>query len=182
MWNLDKTGIKEPSKLEDDDYIRQEFKDLIIKKNGRFEVTWPWKEENPNLADSYDLLIGRLKSLLKIFESNPELLERYDNVIKEQLSKEIIEKVDEKDLPTRRHYIPHHAVITPNKSTTKIRIVYDASTKKKNDMRSLNEYLNRGPIILEDMCALLLRFRSKRTGIIADIEKAFLQLGLQEQD
>ena len=103
-------------------------------------------------------------------------------MIKEQLSKGIKEKVDEKDLSTRRNYIPHHAVINPNKSTTKIKIVYDASAKKKNGMRSLNECLSRGPIILEDMCALLLRFRTKRIGLIADIEKAFLQVGLQEQD
>ena len=48
-------------------------------------------------------------------------------------------------------------------------------------MRSLNEGLSRGPIILEDMCTLLLRFRTKRIGIIADIEKAFLQVGLHEQ-
>ena len=103
-------------------------------------------------------------------------------MIKKQLSKGIIEKVDEKDLPTRRHYIPHHAVINPNKSTTKIRIVYDASAKKKDGMRSLNECLSRGQTILEDMCPLLLRFRTKRIGIIADIEKAFLQVGLREQD
>ena len=44
-------------------------------------------------------------------------------MIKEQLLKSIIEKVDEKDLPARRHYISHHAVINPNKSTTKFRIV-----------------------------------------------------------
>ena len=103
-------------------------------------------------------------------------------MIKEQLSKGIIEKVDEKDLPKRRHYISHHALISPNKSTTKIRIVYDASAKKKNGMKSLNECLSRGPIILEDMCALFLRFRTKRIGIIADIGKVFLQVGLQEQD
>ena len=103
-------------------------------------------------------------------------------MIKKQLSKGIIEKVDEKDLPTRRHYIPHHVVTNPNKSTTKIRIVYDASAKKKDGMRSLNEYLSRGQTILEDMCPLLLRFRTKRIGIIADIEKTFLQVGLREQD
>ena len=79
---------------------------------------------------------------------NPELLERYDNVIKKQLSKGILEKVDEKTLPTTRHYIPHDVVINPNKSTAKIRIVYDAFAKKKNDMRSLNECFNQVSTIL----------------------------------
>ena len=78
-----------------------------------------------------------------------------------------------------RHYIPNHAVMNPNKSTTKIRIVYDDAVKKKNSTRSLND---RGPLILEDICALLLRFRTTRIGIVADIEKSFVQVGLQEQN
>ena len=36
--------IKEPNKLDDDDAIRPAFKDSVVKKNGRYEVTWPWKE------------------------------------------------------------------------------------------------------------------------------------------
>ena len=35
---------------------------------------------------------------------------------------------------------------------------------------------------MEDLCGLLLRFRTKRIGIIVDIEKAFLQVGLHQGD
>ena len=35
---------------------------------------------------------------------------------------------------------------------------------------------------MEDLCGLLLRFRTNRIGIVADIEKAFLQVGLHEAD
>ena len=34
--------------------------------------------------------------------------------------------------------------------------------------------------MLNDICGLLLRFRLKTVAIVADIEKAFLQIGLQE--
>ena len=37
-------------------------------------------------------------------------------------------------------------------------------------------------MILADLCGLLLRFRPKRIGIIADIEKEFLQVGLHQGD
>ena len=47
-------------------------------------------------------------------------------------------------------------------------------------MKSLNKCLHRGPVILEDLYGLLLIFRTKRIGIIADIEKAFLQVGLHQ--
>ena len=40
----------------------------------------------------------------------------------------------------------------------------------------------RGPVILEDICGLLLRFRTHKVALTADIEKAFLQVGLQPTD
>ena len=46
----------------------------------------------------------------------------------------------------------------------------------------MNEYLYRGPVNLEDLCGLLIRFRTKRIALTADIEKAFLQVGLNEAD
>lgn len=60
-------------------------------------------------------------------------------------------------------------------------IVYDLSAMKKNEMRSLNECLNWGPVILQSMHTLLLRFKTKKIGIIEVIEKAVLQVVLQEQ-
>ena len=42
--------------------------------------------------------------------------------------------------------------------------------------------LYRGPVLLEDLSGILLRFRLHKIAIIADIEKAFLQIGLQEKD
>ena len=81
-----------------------------------------------------------------------------------------------------KHYIPHHAVITPQKTTTKICIVYDGPAKTKRENKSLNECLLQGPVILEDLCGLLLRFRTHKIGLASDIEKAFLQVGLQEME
>ena len=37
-------------------------------------------------------------------------------------------------------------------------------------------------MILEDLCVFLLRFRTKIIGIIADIEKTFIQVGLHQLD
>ena len=60
--------------------------------------------------------------------------------------------------------------------------MYDASAKTEKTNLNLNECLCRGPVILDDICGLLLRFRMKKTGIIADIEKAFLQVALQPKE
>ena len=45
-------------------------------------VAWPWKDENCKLHENYKLSVGRLKSLQKQLKDEPELLQRYDEVIK----------------------------------------------------------------------------------------------------
>ena len=46
------------------------------------------------------------------------------------------------------HYLPHHAVINPTKTTTKLHVVYDASSKARHSYQSLNDCLFRGPVML----------------------------------
>ena len=65
---------------------------------------------------------------------------------------------------------------------TKICLVFDTSAKTRKGNRSLNECLHCGPVFLEDLCALLVRFRLNKVALIADVEKAFLQVGLQPDD
>ena len=106
-------------------------------------------------------------------------MSEYIETIQDQLEKGIIEKVDtnpqNSEKTPRKHYVPHHAVITSSKFTTKVRIVYDGSAKTKKDTKSLNECLLKGPVILEDLCGLLLRFRLEKVVLLADLEKAVLQ-------
>ena len=63
-----------------------------------------------------------------------------------------------------------------------MRIVYDTSAKGKFGESSLNECLYRGVVILPDLCGILLRFRLYSIVLLADIEKAFLQLEIQSDD
>ena len=146
-------------------------------------VTWPWKEKNPDLPENYQLGFGRLKSIIQKLVKHPQLLQQYEAIIQEQLQRGIIEKVTETSAEgPLKHYIPHHPVITPSKTTTKLRVVYDASAKTRQCNKSLNECLYRGLVMLPDLPGLLLRFRLSPIGIISDIEKAFLSISLQTRD
>ena len=78
---------------------------------------------------------------------------------------------------TKKHYVG-----TLQRNTTKVRIAYDVPAKSKKSKLNLNECLYRGPFILDGLYGLLMRFGTKRIASTADIEKAFLQVGLNEAD
>ena len=69
------------------------------------------------------------------------MLLQYSNIIQAQKEKGIIEIGDETQVETKNvvHYLPLHPVVTPSKTTTKVRIVYDASAKVRKCEKSLNE-------------------------------------------
>ncbi|XP_035231264.1 uncharacterized protein LOC118203124 [Stegodyphus dumicola] len=77
--------------------------------------------------------------------------------------------------------MPHQAVIRENKETTKLRVVFDASSHAENCL-SLNDCLHSGPKMCPDILELLLKFRQNRIAFTADIEQAFLQISLADED
>ena len=79
------------------------------------------------------------------------------------------------------HYIPHHEILTPQKTKTKLCIVFIGSAGVKH-MKSLNECVYQVPVLIEDLCGLLICFCLYETALIGDIEKAFLQIGLNIPD
>lgn len=76
------------------------------------------------------------------------------------------------------HYLPYQALQREGKD---IRIIYDGSAKPKNEL-SINDCLEKGPFLIPNVVMILISFRNHAIVISADIEKAFLQVGLVEHD
>lgn len=181
LWDLESIGIVDSPKSSREEEALKKFNQTTLYDDNRYHVKWPWTEYPPtSLPVNLGLACGRLSNLVKRLDD--ETLKAYDSVLKEQLKAGIIEVVNEDSLPMDHpvHYLPHHCVLKNDKAT-KLRIVYDASAKTK-ECASLNECLYRGPLMLEDLTGLLIRFREHQIGIVADVEKAFLQIGLQSYD
>ena len=105
-------------------------------------------------------------------------LKEYDAIMKQQLESGVIEKVAELESADKIHYWPYLAVVRKDAVTTKLRIVYDDYGK----VTSLNDCLHVGPWLNPLLFDILIRFRQKRIVLIADIEKAFLNIEVDKVD
>ena len=80
------------------------------------------------------------------------------------------------------HYLPHQAVIHRDFKTTKLRVVYDASSKEGKKGTSLHDCLHVGPSLTPMLYDILLKFRENRIVLVGDIEKAFLNVEVDKGD
>ncbi|KAL3075945.1 hypothetical protein niasHS_012862 [Heterodera schachtii] len=124
------------------------------------------------VVQQFFLGFSSLMSLSQKLRANSEFRERYQATISEQLKMGIIEPAARTG--AREHFIPHHAVVTPKK----LRVVYDASVHEA----SLNELLLPGPNLVPELAGVLLRFRAATCPVLRYIEKAFLAVGLKDED
>ena len=109
-------------------------------------------------------------------------MKEYDSIIREQVEQGIVEPVAALEKVGRIHYLPHQAVICKDVVTTKVRNVYDASSKECKGGTSLNDCLHVGPSLNPLLYSILVRFRENRIALVGDIEKAFLNVEVDESD
>ena len=80
---------------------------------------------------------------------------------------------------SRTWYLPHHPVTQPSKPG-KVRVVKDAAAQYQGV--GLNVSLKTGPDLLNSLIGALLRLRSRRIAIIADVEEMFYQVAVNMKD
>lgn len=182
FWEVEHMGILDHESEEPTEHpVFTEFKRTIRKKDGRYEVCLPWKDNAPELDCNLKEAKDRLAKLTRRLQKNKELLVRYDVAIREYVEKDFAEPVTTQDAAGPIYYLPHRAVIRNDRETTKTRIVFDASSSSPGKL-SLNDVLHPGPNLNPSVLSLLLKFRMYRVAVTADIEKAFLQILLSEKD
>ena len=146
LWALDHIRItpKEDKLKTSDQIAADHLKSTLQFDESRYLVRFPFNETVDSLATNFDVAFTRMRLLSRRFANEPPLLRQYSEVRAQQSAKGITEKVAygaEDGTPV--HYLPHRPVITPLKTTTKVRIVYDASSKRHKSEPSLNDCLHR---------------------------------------
>ncbi|GFX63926.1 DUF1758 domain-containing protein [Trichonephila clavipes] len=85
------------------------------------------------------------------------------------------EEIKNETLDKINYYIPHHSVYKPEKTSTPLRVVFDASAKTTSGF-SLNSILLNGGIIQQDLFSIVSRFRKHEYAFSADIKKMYRQI------
>ncbi|GFX75599.1 integrase catalytic domain-containing protein [Trichonephila clavipes] len=74
-------------------------------------------------------------------------------------------------------YMPHHGVYRPEKSTTKMRTVFNASSPSTSG-KSLNSIQFNGGLVQEDFFSIMVHFRKHKYAFTTDIEKMFRMINI----
>ncbi|XP_006817016.1 uncharacterized protein LOC102807264, partial [Saccoglossus kowalevskii] len=182
-WDLETVGIHDTIKVSEtkathDEQHRQFVDNCLSSKDGRYIAKLPWRPDHDILPTNLQSATSRTRNMINKLPS--ELVKVYDTIIQDQLKQGFIEEVTDDDREIG-HYLPHRSVSKDSESTP-IRIVYDCSATSKRDQPSLNQCLVTGPPLHNSLTSILIRFRSNPIAMTADIEKAFLQIQLDESD
>lgn len=172
--------LTEEEKSCEEQFCRQYQRD----ETGRYIVPLPFKTNInvPLLGESYGVAINRLRSLERRLQNNPKFAADYAHCLREYVQLDHMESVDAKEPNDSEftNYLAHQAVIKLSSSSTKLRVVFDASNKTSNG-RSLNDILLVGPRLQQDLAFILLRWRKHKYVLSADIEKMYRQVLLLPQ-
>ncbi|XP_028405760.1 uncharacterized protein LOC114528332 [Dendronephthya gigantea] len=163
--------------------LHKEFKENIVQnENGRYVVKVPWIPGSHLNETNEAQSKARLRRVEKKLESDAGLRKDYEKIIVDQVMAGIIEKAPTTPTRERVYYMPHKPVIKQNATTTKTRMVFDASAKPQPTSNSINECMYPGPPLQPLLWDILVRARMSPYLLIGDVEKAFLQIGLSEED
>ncbi|XP_055605904.1 uncharacterized protein LOC129754066 [Uranotaenia lowii] len=145
--------------------------------DGRYMVRLPVKQDLlPNLGNNWNTANRRFKYLESKLSRNNDQRIQYVEFMHEYLFLGHMCEVNRAhQLDALEYFMPHHAVIRESSTTTKIRVVFDASCRSASGA-SLNDILMVGPVVQEDIRSIIMRARKHQIMLIGDIKQMYRQI------
>ncbi|UYV63235.1 hypothetical protein LAZ67_2003507, partial [Cordylochernes scorpioides] len=184
LWKLDAIGVSDAEVEKKTQSLQAEMEEHFAHTTtrdieGRYEVALPCVQDKERIPSNKDLAENQLSSVRRKLEEVGDMNE-YGQIFEEWMNQGIIEYSREDKLDGV-HNLPHRPVFKRNSQTSKIRPVFNASARKRGKL-SLKDCLDKGPNLIEIIPRLLNKFRKYEVGVSSDMEKAFLQIDIKEED
>ncbi|XP_055522691.1 uncharacterized protein LOC129716872 [Wyeomyia smithii] len=151
--------------------------------SGRYVVRLP-KVGNSEIALGNSRITAerRLRSLERRLDRDKNVKSAYHKFMHEYETLGHMKRLsDPVDDSIEHCYLPHHPVFKFSSTTTKTRVVFDASCKTASGY-SLNDSLLVGPVVQQDLLSLIMRFRTHAVALVADVEKMYRQVMVHSND
>ncbi|UYV80978.1 hypothetical protein LAZ67_19002335 [Cordylochernes scorpioides] len=184
FWELESVPSLQDQNPREESYETHYMKTYSRDCQGRYIVKLLFKEKPSLLGQSREKALARFLALERRLLKTPRVYKQYKEFMREYEALGHMELVPFKEIirdPSTCYYMPHHGVEREQSTTTKLRVVFDASAKTDSGT-SLNQILNTGPKIQRDIFVILTGFRAHPIAIIADIEKMFRQVRIHPED
>ncbi|XP_059618025.1 uncharacterized protein LOC132262697 [Phlebotomus argentipes] len=140
--------------IENEEQFCEEYFAETVKRDasGRYEVRLPLKRSPDLLGDSKQAALARLSAMERKFMKDPQFRQLYVDFMRDYEAKGHMERVPPEDVQSSKpsYVIPHMAVMRPSSTTTKLRVVFDASCAIRPRNIALNGILAVGPKIQPD--------------------------------
>lgn len=150
------------------------------RENGSYVVKMLFKENfEEKIGESKTKSIAQFFQIERKLNKQPAVARDYKQFITEYL--ELGHMIPATPDVPPDCYLSHHCVQRSESSTTKLRVVFNASAKTSSGY-SLNDLMCRGPNLQQDLQSLILKWRQFRYAFTADIEKMFRNIGLHPDD
>ncbi len=181
MWEVDSQINKEKfSPVEEK--IMEWMKQKLQLKDGKYELPTLWKND-ARPANNFSFVRKRLEALktskhFKDRELREEFMSNLGDWIRDDHVEEVITSQPAKD---KAYYLATFPIVRRDKTTTQVRPVMDGKAKA-GKTRALNEYLHKGPKLINELTEVFLRFRMRKVAVAADVKKMFYQIRLAEED
>ncbi len=158
-----------------EEFIVQQARSTLRRREGRYQVGCTWAPGSERPALNIPQATHRLQSLeaSKYFR-DPVIKTAYEKALEGWKEGGEVKSVP---FPSEevKYLMPHFPVVNMDKPSTPVRVVMDCKV-------GLNDHLLSGPNLLNDVLAVLLRFRSGLFTFSGDVEKMFLRIFLDPKD
>lgn len=172
FWEIENINDSETPLSNEELYCENHFKENYYRTSeGQYGVCMPM-DDSTLLGESKQLAEKRLSQIWKRLSRDSNLQLLYSEFMQEYKSLDHMEIVKKSEIENVSYYLPHHGVYRPDKSSTRLRVVFNASSPTSSGL-SLNDILLKGKIPQQELFSIMLRFRTHRYAFTADIEKMY---------
>jgi hypothetical protein len=180
-FGLELIGIRaheDDERRAEENEAQRQLREKAYVENGVWVTPILFKPDAKKLRNNYAMALKRFMNMERKLSLDPQLEKDYDVEIKALFERGDARwlRDDEIDEPIA-FYMPHRPVVRPDKETTKIRPVFDASARTRDGV-SLNSEILKTPVLHPALTGILMRFRMKPIGLTGDISKMFLRMGI----